>query len=111
MVWFDHKFRNFTGSDYMGYAGAEKLPNGDDPQIYSVDTPDDIGVDILLSGDGEGNTIISLETEIGSYYISLPGINRCHTAIADSMIQYFSDYEVTSEAIESIVSDYEMNKF
>lgn len=108
MAYFKHDFRDFTRLDYTGYAGAMELPNGSKPKIYSVETKDNLGADIILSGDGAGSTIISIESELGSFILSLPGFNMCHTVIADSIVDYFEEYELTSEAIEAIVADYEM---
>lgn len=109
-MYFIHDFRSFNRNDYMTYAGAEKLSNGEHPWIYSVDTRDGVGVDIIISGnDNVDETILSIEADgIGSYNLSFPGCNRIPAAVADAIIEEFKDWEVTSEAIESIVSDFDM---
>lgn len=111
-MYFTHDFRSFSKNDYMMYAGAEKLSNGDYPWIYNVETKDNVGVDIIISGDdNEEGTILSIETEnLGSYMLSFQGCNRIVAAVADAMIEDFNNYEVTSEAIEAIVSDFGMNR-
>ena len=47
----ESKWHDFTKSDWYGYAGAAKLPDGSDPKIYGRDLNSDIGVDVILSGD------------------------------------------------------------
>lgn len=108
-MYFTHDFRNFNKSDYALYSGAEELPNGEPPKIYNVETLDDEGVDIIVSGSNNDGVLLSMVTEnLGTYVIVFPICNRIPAVIADDIIEYFKEYEVTKEAIESIVADFDM---
>lgn len=108
-MYFMHDFIDFNKSDYAAYSGVENLPNGESPKIYNVETMDDIGVDIIISGTDNNGVLLSMVTEdFGSYIIVFTGCNRIPAAVADAIIEDFKEYEVTKEAIDSIVADFDM---
>lgn len=103
-------FREFKKTDYYTYSDVLNLPDGQKPKIYTHEVDDHCCVDFILSGDGAGSTLISMIFDDCQAMVSFPGFNMCHQAIAKSMVDYFKDYEIASEAVEAIVSDFEMIK-
>lgn len=47
----ESKWHDFTKYDWYSYAGAAKLPDGSEPKIYSKNFSDEVGVDVILSGE------------------------------------------------------------
>lgn len=104
------KFRDFTRFDYSVYAGVLKLPNGENPKIYQHITEDGLEVDFIISGNDSKDSLITMISEDSEYIVCIPGFNMCHYAIVIGMVTYFKDYEIGSEAVDAIASDFNMVK-
>lgn len=57
--------RRFVSSDYFGYAGAEKLPDGSEPLLGDLRVVHDKflqAAEVVASGDGEGGVAVGIHT-------------------------------------------------
>ena len=109
MYQFKHEFRELR--DYDGYGGCLNLPNGEKPIICQV-TTDDENIDIILSGSGAEEVIITLVRDGLEYILVLPEYNMVPIVVVDAMVEYLEDNRPRLwSAAEDIICDYNMDKY
>lgn len=108
MYQFKHEFRELR--DFDGYDGCLRFPNGDKPIICQVYT-EDASIDIIISGSGLDEVIITLVKECAEYILILPEYSMVPLVVADAMVEYLCDNLVRLDsAADDIICDYNMSK-